>query len=201
MSGIQVRAMEQSSKKQKKVLVPAWRLFLDFLWFGCYTFGGGWSIIAQIQNKYIDKQKIVGNEELVDMISIGRSLPGIMIGNVSILFGYHCAGTAGAFACMTGMCTVPVAVMSAVTALYSAFRNNVWFAAAMAGVRPAVVPIMIAATLKMLKSSIKDRQTLLVCIGAFVLYTFLGVGSIVLVLLGAVIGLVICRSAREKVES
>ena len=31
-------------------------LFRTFLKFGCFTFGGGWSIVAQIQKEYVEKK-------------------------------------------------------------------------------------------------------------------------------------------------
>ena len=33
------------------------RLFWQFFQFGCFTFGGGWSIIAQMQKLYVEKEK------------------------------------------------------------------------------------------------------------------------------------------------
>ena len=69
-------------------------IFLTFLKFGCFTFGGGWSIVAQIQKEYVEKQRWITDEELLDFTSVGRSTPGLMIGNASVLFGYHAAGGA-----------------------------------------------------------------------------------------------------------
>ena len=57
-------------------------LFWEFFQFGCFTFGGGWSIVAQMQRLYVEKRKTITGEELLDITSVGRSLPGTMIGNV-----------------------------------------------------------------------------------------------------------------------
>ena len=77
-------------------------LFWQFFKIGCYTFGGGWSIVAQMQKEYVEKRHWLTEEELLDITSVGRSLPGLMIGNVSYLFGYHVAGFPGALACLLG---------------------------------------------------------------------------------------------------
>ena len=50
--------------------------------FGLFTFGGGWSIIAQMQKLYVEQEHTITSEELLDLTSVGRSLPGTMIGNV-----------------------------------------------------------------------------------------------------------------------
>ena len=59
-------------------------LFWEFFQFGCFTFGGGWSIVAQMQRLYVEKRKTITGEELLDITSVGRSLPGTMIGNVAM---------------------------------------------------------------------------------------------------------------------
>ena len=64
-------------------------LFCQFFKIGLFTFGGGWSIVTQMQNEFVDKRRWVTEEELLDMVSVGRSLPGIMIANISVLFGYR----------------------------------------------------------------------------------------------------------------
>ena len=54
-------------------------LFLYFFKIGFYTFGGGWSIIAQLQQEYVQKRHWITDEELLDITSVGRSLPGLMV--------------------------------------------------------------------------------------------------------------------------
>ena len=90
-------------------------LFLYFFKIGFYTFGGGWSIIAQLQQEYVTKKGWITDEELLDITSVGRSLPGLMIGNVSYLFGYHVAGFPGALACLLGISLPSLIVLTVVT--------------------------------------------------------------------------------------
>lgn len=53
----------------------ALRIFLQFLKFGCFTFGGGLNIIAQMQRLYVDEEKRISSVELLDLTSVARSLP------------------------------------------------------------------------------------------------------------------------------
>ena len=76
-------------------------LFFQFMKFGMFTFGGGWSIVAQMQKLYVEQEKVITSEELLDLTSVGRSLPGTMIGNVAMLYGYRVAGVAGVAALLT----------------------------------------------------------------------------------------------------
>ena len=79
-------------------------LFFQFMKFGLFTFGGGWSIVAQMQKLYVEQEKVITSEELLDLTSVGRSLPGTMIGNVAMLYGYRVAGVAGGMACRRWRC-------------------------------------------------------------------------------------------------
>lgn len=58
-------------------------MFRQFLEFGLFTFGGGMSIVAQIQKTYVEEKHLLKNEDILDLTSVGRSLPGTMIGNVA----------------------------------------------------------------------------------------------------------------------
>ncbi len=168
-----------------------WRLYYQFLKFGCFTFGGGWSIVAQMKEIYVDKQKIITDEELLDITSIGRSLPGTMIGNIAMMFGYRMAGILGGLACVFGMITAPFIVLILITSFYAAFQNNLIVASAMKGLRCAVAPIIIAALFGMIKGAFKLPACYLVALISFGLFFY--VSCVWLVVIGAVCGFIICE--------
>ena len=62
----------QRIKNDPKV---ALRLFLYFFKIGWFTFGGGVSIIAQMQKDFGEKKHLVDEKTMLDQASIGRSLP------------------------------------------------------------------------------------------------------------------------------
>ena len=92
-------------------------LFLEFARFGCFTFGGGWSIIAQMQQYYGDRRKEITSQELMDLTSVAKSLPGTMIANVAMLYGYRAGGLAGGFAAVFGCFLLLMVIGSASTLL------------------------------------------------------------------------------------
>ena len=170
---------------------PIFKMFLQFMKFGCFTFGGGWSIVAQMQKLYVEKEKTITDEELLDLTSVGRSLPGTMICNVAMLYGYRSCGVLGGIACVVGMVIPPMIVLSVITLFYTAFESNPWVIAAMSGVRASIVPIIAAAAFGMVKGAFRIPPCILVAVIAFALYTFLSVSCIWLVVIGAVCGIII----------
>ena len=51
---------------------------------GLFTFGGGWSIIAQMQNEFVDKRRWLTEEQVVDYMSLAKSFQGEIIINMSV---------------------------------------------------------------------------------------------------------------------
>ena len=176
----------------------ALELFLYFFRIGWYTFGGGWSIIAQIQRDYVEKKHYITNEELLDLTSVGKSLPGVMVGNVTLLFGYHVAGVPGALLSLLGMSIPPVLILTLITYLYTWFRDNQYVARALRGVRACVVPIIFSATLKLYPAALRDWFTYVVLLLGVVLLLFTEINAILIILSAAVIGLLVSFFKRRK---
>lgn len=166
-------------------------LFRDFFKFGCFTFGGGWSIIAQMQELYVEKRHTLTDEELLDMTSVGRSLPGTMIGNIAILYGSRIAGYAGGITALFSMVLAPFLILSVIAGFYEIFQSNSIVANAMLGVRASVVPIIACAALRMVKGAYRFPPCFLVTIACIILYVFFGISCVWLVILGAVSGFLI----------
>lgn len=176
-----------------EVRIPAGKLFWQFFKFGCFTFGGGWSIVAQMQQVYAREKKLMGEEEILDLAAVGKSVPGTMIGNVAMLFGYRMGGYWGGLACVLGMILPPFAVLAVVTVFYGAIRGNPWVAAAMTGIRAAVAPIIFSAAVGMFRGAFAYSPCFVIAVAALVLYLGLGVSGVWLMLGGAVCGLVLCE--------
>ncbi|MGM9659550.1 MAG: chromate transporter [Faecousia sp.] len=166
-------------------------LFLEFARFGCFTFGGGWSIIAQMQQMYVEKRKEMTSQELLDLTSVAKSLPGTMISNVAMLYGYRTAGLLGGFTAVFGMVLPPLAVIIGISFCYRAFRSNLWVSAAMEGMQAAVVPIIFSAAVNLAKGSVPYSPCVLILLVSVGLYLFTDINPIFLVLMGVASGLVI----------
>lgn len=70
-------------------------MLLYFIKIGAFTFGSGWSIIAQMEREFVDERGWMTKSDLLELIAVGKSLPGIMVVNITLLFGYQMAGVLG----------------------------------------------------------------------------------------------------------
>ena len=177
---------------KKKIGDPkvALKLFLYFFRIGWFTFGGGFSIIAQMQKDFVDKKKLVTEETILDQTSIGRSLPGLLVANVAYLFGFSQGGLIAGLAYAAGILTPPIVLLALVTMCYTAFRDNVYVARALVGVRAAVPPIIAGAALRLRKGAFAGGAfSYIVCAAALAVTLFTGISIVWAVIGSAILGI------------
>lgn len=172
--------------KQNKYLTLA----LEFFRFGCFTFGGGWSIVSQMQQLYVEKKKTISGDDLLDIVGVARTLPGTMIGNVAVLYGHYAAGIPGALICLFSMILPPLVLLVCISFFYNVFRTNFWVNAAMEGVAAAVMPIVACAALGLVKSSLKNAFGVLIMVVCAAIYLLCDINVVWLILLGISSGLI-----------
>lgn len=174
----------------KEKLRKALSLYIYFFRIGWFTFGGGWSIVAQMRTDFVEREKTIDDQELLDIVSVGKSLPGTMIGNVAYLFGYHQGGLPGGVMAVLGIITPPLIILSVLTFFYHSFRDNVWAARALSGVRAVVAPVILSAVLKLQKaeSPLTRSAFYALCAAGCVLSFVFQISSVLIVLSGVGVG-------------
>lgn len=165
-------------------------LFWEFAKMGAFTFGSGWSIIAQMEQEFVDKRHWVEKGSLLELIAVGKSLPGIMVANITLLFGYQMGGVPGGICAAVGLCLPAVVVMTIVTAIYDLIKSNYWVFAALQGVQCAVVPIIATAAISLGREALKTKIAVGICLAALAICLFTPVSNLLLVVCGAVLGVV-----------
>ncbi|MBQ3827328.1 MAG: chromate transporter, partial [Prevotella sp.] len=73
-----------------------WESFKTFFKIGIVTFGGGYAMIPIITEEVVKKHQWVNDEELLDLIAIAQSCPGVFAINISTFIGYKLKGNKGA---------------------------------------------------------------------------------------------------------
>ena len=71
-------------------------LFTTFFRIGLFTIGGGYAMIPLIEAKIVDEKQWINREELLDLMAVAQSCPGIFAVNIAIFIGYKLKGTWGA---------------------------------------------------------------------------------------------------------
>ena len=180
--------------------MPQWKMalliFVYFIKIGTFTFGSGWSILAQMEQEFVDKRHWLTKAELLDLLAVGKSLPGIMITNITLLFGYQMAGVLGGVLAVLGIALPAVVVLSLVTLVYDAIKSNYWVWAALKGVQCAVVPIIGGAAISLGKEGLKEKMGVVLCAAALLVCHFTSISNIVLIVAG-VLGALVWMGVKE----
>ena len=167
-------------------------MLLYFIKIGAFTFGSGWSIIAQMEREFVDERGWMTKSDLLELIAVGKSLPGIMVANITLALRLSRwrGGWAAASGAAIGLCIPAVVTLTIVTAIYDAIKDNYWVWSALKGVQCAVAPIIGGAAISLGKDALTSAMPIIICAVAFVLCYFTSISNLTLVAAGVVIALV-----------
>lgn len=173
-------------------------MFWTMAKIGCFTFGGGWSIIVQIQHEFVDRRGWMTEEQIIDFMSVAKSFPGIMIVNMSVLCGYAMGGVAGALAAAFGLTAPAIIAIGLVTYFYSSLKANPYVEKVLNGVRCVVIPIILQAAWKLREKSLTSVISYVFLAVSFVVCAFTDISKPIVIVAGAVLGLMVCRGGNEN---
>ena len=139
--------MEVIVKKTKKYL----SLFLTMLKIGLFTFGGGYAMIALLENEFVAKNKWIEKDEFLDMAAIAESTPGPIAINAATYIGFKKAGIVGSIIATLGICIPSFVIIYAISLFFDAFLSLTLVAYAFKGIQICVVYLILSAGLKMLR--------------------------------------------------
>ena len=134
-------------KKAKEYL----SLFLTMLKIGLFTFGGGYAMIALLENEFVAKKKWLGKDEFLDIAAIAESTPGPIAINAATYIGYKNTGIIGSMIATLGICIPSFVIIYAISLFFDAFLSLKLVAYAFKGIQICVVYLILTAGLKMLK--------------------------------------------------
>ena len=126
-------------------------LFWTFFKIGAFTFGGGYAMVALLQNEFVEEKKWVTKEEFLDMVAIAESTPGPVAVNSATYIGYKIEGAAGATASTVAVCLPSFAVIYLISLFFDQFLRLSVVASAFHGIQVCVIYLILSAGLKMLK--------------------------------------------------
>ncbi|HEY4117398.1 MAG TPA: chromate transporter, partial [Byssovorax sp.] len=145
-------------------------LVRTFAPIGIVTFGGGLAMIPAIERAVVLEQHLIGPHTFADAIALGQITPG-PVAICATFIGYRVGGVAGALASTVAMFGPAIALAIAVGRSVDRFRENPFVASALRALAPAVIGMLIAATVSLTRTGVDDLLGAAVAAGALVLLT------------------------------
>ena len=193
--------MEVIVKKTKEYL----SLFLTMLKIGLFTFGGGYAMIALLENEFVAKKKWIEKDEFLDVAAIAESTPGPIAINAATYIGFKNAGIVGSIIATLGICIPSFVIIYAISLFFDAFLSLTLVAYAFKGIQICVVYLILSAGLKMLKQMKKTEFNIIIILITLICMVVLSLfavkfSTIFYILISGALGIVVYFLGKLKKE-
>ena len=173
-------------------------LFFTFFKIGLFTFGGGYAMIALLEEEFIQRRKWLDKDEFLDMTAIAESTPGPVAINSATYLGYKLAKVPGVAVCLPSFL-----IIYAISLFFEQFTQLTVIANAFKGIQVCVIYLIFSAGVRMLKAL--DKSPFATGVLAAVMLVMVGlslagvsVSSILLILLSGAAGVAAWLIGRRK---
>lgn len=175
-------------------------LFLSTLKLSAFTFGGGYVIVPLMRRRFVEDLHWIDENEMIDLIAIAQSSPGPIAVNASIIIGYRVAGVLGALCTILGTVLPPLIILSLVSLVYAAFRDNAVVNAVMGCMQAGVAAVICDVVLSMAQGVLKLKKALpiIVMVLAFIGQAVFHLNVILIIVLCGLIGAINTLQMRKK---
>ena len=165
-------------------LSVAAEIFLEGLKAGLLTFGGAYTVIPFLQEAAVNNHHWLTDTQFLDGLAIGGALPAPLI-IISTFVGYLAGGLGGSIAMTVGIFLPAFVFPIFFHRQLEAISESPKVHSFLLGVVAAVVGLIAAVTVDLLRASVIDVPTGVIALGAFlVLYRFHARLTVVYVVLG-----------------
>ena len=178
-------------------------LFFTFFKIGLFTFGGGYAMIALLEEEFIQRRKWLDKDEFLDMTAIAESTPGPVAINSATYLGYKLAKVPGAATATVAVCLPSFLIIYAISLFFEQFTQLTVIANAFKGIQVCVIYLIFSAGVRMLKAL--DKSPFATGVLAAVMLVMVGlslagvsISSILLILLSGAAGVAAWLIGRRK---
>lgn len=173
-------------------------LFWTFCKIGALTFGGGYAMLPLIQREVVENKKWSTEKEILDYYAVGQCTPGVIAVNTATFIGFKIKGIIGGIVATLGVVFPSLIIILIIASFLENFANLSIVQSAFAGIRVAVVALIITTVIKLLKSSVKDYLGIIIAILTFIVSAFLGLSPVYVVIAAGLAGFISKSLRGEK---
>ncbi len=147
------------------------KLFLTMFKIGLFTFGGGYAMLALLENEFVEKKGWLTKEEFLNMLAIGESTPGPIAINSATFIGYKTAGVMGSAFATLGVCLPSFIIIYIISLFFDAFLSLKFVEYAFLGIRACVVYLIASAGFKLFKGLKKNVLSIFIFVSVLCVMT------------------------------
>ena len=177
-----------------------WESFKTFFKIGIFTLGGGYAMIPLIEEEVVNRKQWVSKDEMLDLIAIAQSCPGVFAINIATFIGYKLSKTRGAIATTIGAALPSFFIILLIAIFFSQYKDNPYVAALFKGIRPAVVALIAVPTFNLGKRAQLNMWTIWIPVVSALLIWLLGVSPIWIIIAAGIGGYIYGKLSDQKLK-
>ncbi|MDP2173126.1 MAG: chromate transporter [Candidatus Cloacimonadaceae bacterium] len=168
-------------------MIPLAMIF-SFIKIGLFSFGGGYAILAMIQQETVIKHGWLTQAEFTDIVAISQMTPGPIAINAATFIGFQKGGILGSVVCTFSLILPSLVIMLAITLTYMKLKHQPWFKNVMQKLRWLSLGLIGAAMILIGQSSFGDVFSVGVFLLCFTIYMRFKINPFYMLLGAGVVG-------------
>lgn len=188
--------------EEDKLSLPQrlWLLFFTFAKIAAFVVGGGLAMLPVIEEAFSVKKKLLTKEEILDMVTLTQTVPGIIAANSAVYIGMKIAGFLGALCALIGAIFPSFTVIVIIAWFFPEMSpDNRFYLGAFAGVRAGVTGLIIVTACKMVKKGAAGViETILIVL--FFLLALFKVHPAALIVSGMIFGILYTSVIKKRLN-
>ena len=137
-------------------------IFVSFFKIGAFSFGGGYAMLPLIQREIVTNHNWITFKQFVDIIGISQMTPGPIAINSATFVGFKVSGIVGSIAATLGVISFSFILVSIANHYILKFKESYIMKAALSGMRPAMIGLIISVFLSLGHESYKDVKSIII---------------------------------------
>lgn len=167
------------------------KIYFAFLKIGALAFGGGYAMLPYIEKIIVTDHHWLTSGQFTSYIGLVQIVPGAISCNLTAFIGFKLAGLIGGIIAIIGLATAPIILVTISYFAFTKVKNSKIWNAALVGMKPALIALIISAFISLGKSAYRDWKEILITIIAGILLFSKKFNLIIIVLICALLGLIL----------
>lgn len=167
------------------------QIFFTFLKIGMFSFGGGYAMLPMIEREIVTNHQWISYSDFIDIIGISQMTPGPIAINSATFVGFKVGGILGSIVATLGVVTFSFIIVSIATHYIIKFKDSIILKSILAGMKPALIGLIICAFLSLAKGSFVNLKSILIGLIIAIISFKSKIHPIIVIIIAALMGLLL----------
>ncbi|MDI3504392.1 MAG: chromate transporter [Candidatus Cloacimonadota bacterium] len=165
-------------------------LLFTFFKIGLFSFGGGYAILAMIQQEVVLNHAWLTEAEYVQVVAISQMTPGPIAINAATFIGYQKAGIIGSLLCTLGVTLPSLLIMLTITISYLKLKKLPWFQQIFKRLKLLSVGLIAAALIMIIDHAVENWYALGIFTACFLATWKFKLNPFTMLIMAAIFGMI-----------